>query len=49
MNNLLYMGTGCVDITPEVPVTTNGMGPGNVAKSFESNLEIRGVTFAMGE
>ena len=49
MNNLLYMGTGCVDITPEVPVTTNGMGPGNVAKSIESNLEIRGFTFAMGE
>lgn len=48
MNELLLMGTACLDITPAVPVTTNGMGPGNVAKSVESNLEIRGFTFAKG-
>lgn len=49
MKNQLFMGTAFADITPQVPVTTNGMGPGNVAKSVESNLEIRGFTFAKGE
>ena len=49
MNDQLLMGCACVNITPAVPVTTDGMGPGNVAKSVESDLEIRGFTFAKGE
>ena len=48
MNSQLLLGTSCVDITPAIPVTTNGMGPGNVAKSVESPLEIRAFTFSMG-
>ena len=49
MNDQLFMGSCCVNITPAVPVTTDGMGPGKVAKSVESDLEIRGFTFAKGE
>ena len=48
MNSQLQMGTSRADITPAVPVTTNGMGPGNVAKSVESRLEIRAFTFSKG-
>ena len=48
MNDQLFMGRSCVNITPAVPVTTDGMGPGNVAKSVESDLEIRGFTFCQG-
>ncbi|MBO5792095.1 MAG: hypothetical protein J6S54_06430 [Lentisphaeria bacterium] len=49
MDSQLFVGTSCVDITPStLPVITDGMG-GCVAKSVESNLEIRAFTFAKGK
>ena len=50
MSVSLHLGTAVVNTTPQtLPVVTNGMGPGNVAKSVESDLEIRGFTFASGD